>query len=318
LSLEKSAVGRIQLMRLLQILFWAVTGLAALSAQPVPRVSPEAAADHLARKVDPVYPAFARAAGVEGVVRYEVSISTKGHVYGVMKVSGPPSLDEAAVTAMGQYVYRPFEENGRAVNVATTVDVVFRLGEGVRTAAPYPVEKVSLDRWRDGQFGDFTAASDADSASTISPNLRSWLRSDAATCGKALPWSGAELAEKRKACLDALKIIELPVKRRGVRLFFASPIARDMCGASGNCEIDLVEEDATGVHPIADANGWGFYAHFRAGSAYPDIFVATHVSSRETSVTGYVNASGFWGPLYCGSIQSDYQGKETAEIQVCR
>lgn len=130
--------------------------------------------------------------------------------------------------------------------------------------------------------------------------------------------SAAERAEKRKACLDSLKIIELPVKKTGVRLYFVSPVALEMCGATGNCEIELVEENATGVHSIANENGWGVYAHFREGSPYPDIFISTHLSARETRVTGYVKAPGFWGLLYCGSIQTGDQGKRTAEIQVCR
>lgn len=306
-------------MRPSRTLFLALAGLAALPAQDVPRVSPEAAASHLLRTVEPVYPEFARAAGVEGVVRVEVAISTHGRIYSSRILSGPPSLEPAAEVAMSRYVYRPFEENGHPVNVATTVDVVFNLGEGARAATAYPVQTVSLDRSLDGQhFGDFTAAREADSVETLSPKLKLWLRSDAATCGNKISWSEAERAEKRKACLDSLKIIELPVKKTGVRLFFVSPVALDMCGASGNCEIDLVEEDATGVHPIASANGLGFYAHFRAGSPYPDIFIETHISGRETRVTGYVNASGFWGLLYCGSLPSAAEGKVTAEIQVCR
>jgi hypothetical protein len=290
-----------------------------LPAQDVPSVSPEAAASHLLQTVEPVYPEFARAAGVEGVVRTEVAISTHGRIFSSRLLSGPPSLEQAAEVAMSQYVYRPFEENGHPVNVATTVDVVFKLGEGARAATAYPAQKVSLDRSLDGQhFGDFTAARDGDSVETLSPELKLWLRSDAAACGNSFSWSEAERAQKRKACLDSLKIIELPVKKTGVRLFYVSPVALEMCGASGNCEIDLVEEDATGVHPIANASGWGFYAHFRAGSPYPDIFIATHISGRETRVIGYVNASGFWGLLYCGSILSDGEVRKTAEMQVCR
>lgn len=123
----------------------ALAGLAALPAQDAPRVSPEAAASHLVRTVEPLYPAFARAAGLEGVVRVEVGISTYGRIYSFRMVSGPPSLEQAAEDAMGQYVYRPFEENGRPVIVVTTVDVVFKLGEGARRTPAYTVQKVSLD-----------------------------------------------------------------------------------------------------------------------------------------------------------------------------
>src|SRR5512142_3325071 len=67
-----------QMMRPFPTLFLALAGLAALPSQEVPRVSAEAAASHLVRTGEPVYPAFARAAGLEGVVRFEVGISTYG------------------------------------------------------------------------------------------------------------------------------------------------------------------------------------------------------------------------------------------------
>jgi hypothetical protein len=298
-------------MRLFRTLFLALAGLAALPAQDVPRVSPEVAASHLVRRVEPVYSAFARAAGLEGVVRVEVGISTYGRIYSFRKMSGAPSLEPAAEDAMRQYVYRPFEENGRPVNVVTAVDVVFKLGEGARRTPAYPVQNVSMD--------NFISAETADSVGALSPKFLLWLRSYAKACGNASSWlSVAEQAEKGKECLDSLKILELPVKKTGVRLYFVSPETREACGVTGNCEIELVEENATGVHPIATESGWGVYAHFRAGSPYPDIFIPAHESAREQGVAGYVNASGFWGLLYCGSIQTDDEGKGTAGIQVCR
>jgi hypothetical protein len=301
-------------MRLSLALFLALTGVAAPPAQPghfnLPRVSPDAAAGHLVRKVEPVYPAFARAAGLEGVVRFEVGISTYGHIYSVMKVSGPPSLEQAAEDAMGQYVYRPFEEDGRPVNVTTTVDVVFELGEGARKTPAYPVQKISMD--------NFTSAEAPDSIDALSPKLRLWLQSHAKTYGNGLSWlSVAEQAEAGKEWLDSLTIHELPARKAAVRLYFVRPETREACGATGNCEIELVEENATGVHAIATASGWGVYPHFRAGSLYPGIFIPSHLSGREQFVAGYVNAAGFWGLLYCGSIQTDDEGKGTADIQVC-
>jgi hypothetical protein len=226
-------------------------------------------------------------------------------------LGGSPSLEQAAQDAVRQYVYRPFEENGRPVDVTTTVDVVFKLGEGARQKPAYPLQKISMD--------DFTSAEAADSVTALSPKLRLWLQSGAKTYENGLSWlSVAERAKAGKEWLDSLKIVKLPVRKAGVRLYFVKPETQEACGATGNCEIELLEEDGTGVHAIATESGWGFYARFRAGSLYPDIFIPTHESAREQGVVGYVNASGSWGLLYCGSIQTDDEGKGTAEIQVCR
>jgi hypothetical protein len=109
-------------------------------------------------------------------------------------------------------------------------------------------------------------------------------------------------------------ISELPVRKAEVRLYFVSLKTRGTCGGTGNCVVEIVEENATGIHPFLAGSGWGFYAHFRPGSLYPDIFVSSHMSAMETDVAGYVNAGGSWGLLYCGSIGAE----ATADIQVCR
>ena len=118
---------------------------------------------------------------MSGQVSKNITEILSGRIYGSRILGGPPSLEQAAEVAMSQYVYRPFEENGHPVNVATTVDVVFKLGDGARAVAAYPVQKISLDRSVDGQhFGDFISARDADSVDTLSPKLKLWLRSGAA------------------------------------------------------------------------------------------------------------------------------------------
>lgn len=87
--------------------------------------------------------------------------------------------------------------------------------------------------------------------------------------------------------------------------------------AAARWRIPSLEEDATGIHSIATASGWGFYTQNRVDTLYPDIFIASHVSSRETRVTGYVNAGGFWGLLYCGStIQTGDEPNQQRKFDV--
>jgi len=42
-------------------------------------------------------------------------------------IDGPPQLQQAALAAVRQWVYRPYLVNGEPVEVMTTVNVVFAL-----------------------------------------------------------------------------------------------------------------------------------------------------------------------------------------------
>ncbi len=80
-------------------------------------------------KVDPVYPAEARAQGVEGTVVLAATISKDGTVQDLHGISGPPTLAAAAVDAVSQWTYKPYMLNGNPVQVRTTITVNFRLSE---------------------------------------------------------------------------------------------------------------------------------------------------------------------------------------------
>jgi TonB family protein len=96
-------------------------------AQEWQQISPETASTHLLKKVDPVYPAFAKAAGLEGVVCIEVGIYPDGRIHSLGVESGPPALIKAAKEAISQYTYRPFEKDGQNVVVQTYLDIIFKL-----------------------------------------------------------------------------------------------------------------------------------------------------------------------------------------------
>jgi TonB family protein len=81
----------------------------------------------LVRKVAPVYPPEAKAAGLQGTVRLAVVIGTDGSVFEVHLMNGDPVLGDAAIAAVRQWVYKPTLLNGEPVAVETTVDVNFTL-----------------------------------------------------------------------------------------------------------------------------------------------------------------------------------------------
>jgi protein TonB len=76
----------------------------------------------------PVYPAIAKAAHTSGTVVLAATIDHQGKIANLRVVSGPPLLREAALTAVQQWRYRPYFLNNQPVDVETTINVVFSLG----------------------------------------------------------------------------------------------------------------------------------------------------------------------------------------------
>lgn len=82
----------------------------------------------LSQKAPVEYPLDAKAGGVSGTVVLQIVIGKDGHVSEVKVISGPSPLQTAAVDSVRKWVYRPYLLNGEAVEVNTTVNVVFTLG----------------------------------------------------------------------------------------------------------------------------------------------------------------------------------------------
>jgi len=76
----------------------------------------------------PIYPPDARKAGISGMVVLQAAIGADGLVKNIAVVSGPSALQQAAIDAVKTWRYRPYLLNGQAVEVKTTVNVIFTLG----------------------------------------------------------------------------------------------------------------------------------------------------------------------------------------------
>jgi periplasmic protein TonB len=83
----------------------------------------------LVNKVQPVYPPLARQTRIAGTVRLHAIISKSGSVESLEVISGHPLLVRAAMDAVQQWKYRPTLLNGEAVEVDTTIDVIFSLNQ---------------------------------------------------------------------------------------------------------------------------------------------------------------------------------------------
>ncbi len=83
----------------------------------------------LKHKVNPAYPKEAQDQRIQGTVRLHIIVGKDGKVMQAETMSGHPVLAQAALDAVRKWEYKPILLNGEPVEVDTTVDVVFSLGQ---------------------------------------------------------------------------------------------------------------------------------------------------------------------------------------------
>ena len=98
-------------------------------SSPVPGNAKGSGAHSLIRKVDPEYPAEAKARGVQGPVVLDVEVLHDGSVGTVAVVSGDPVLAQSAIDAVKQWRYQPEAGEGQGLERRTRVTVNFKLPE---------------------------------------------------------------------------------------------------------------------------------------------------------------------------------------------
>jgi protein TonB len=91
------------------------------------RISQGVTQGMLVHRVQPTYPAIAKAVRIQGNVVLQAVISKNGEIQDLQLVSGHPMLVPAAIEAVKQWRYRPYLLNGQPVEVETTITVIFQL-----------------------------------------------------------------------------------------------------------------------------------------------------------------------------------------------
>jgi len=91
----------------------------------VMRVSGRVMAGQLEKRVEPVFPADSIALDARGPVVLLATIKKTGEVGDVQVVSGPARFQSAALDAVKQWRYRPYEVDGAAVDVQATITLNF-------------------------------------------------------------------------------------------------------------------------------------------------------------------------------------------------
>jgi len=127
----------------MKILFVALAWIPFAFAQAPgkPIVASETAVPNLLSRTEPEYTAEARAKGIEGVTTLYAEVTRDGSAENVRILKSlDPGLDAKAVEAVKQWRFRPAMRNGKAVTVAATIEVEFRLPRYpiLPSVAPHP------------------------------------------------------------------------------------------------------------------------------------------------------------------------------------
>lgn len=99
----------------------------------------------LIHKATPNYPPEAWQAHIQGAVHLQVVIGTDGAVKELTVLSGHPLLVQSALDAVVKWRYRTTRLNGQPVEVVTTIDVLYTLGDGSPTTG-IPQQALSIQQ----------------------------------------------------------------------------------------------------------------------------------------------------------------------------
>lgn len=83
---------------------------------------------HVDHRVFPIYPPIAKAARIQGTVVFDVRIGVTGKIESMKVVSGPAMLQQAAMDALKQWTFHPFEKDGKPAVAVGLVSLMFSLG----------------------------------------------------------------------------------------------------------------------------------------------------------------------------------------------
>ena len=81
----------------------------------------------LLKRVEPIYPASALQARIEGTVIVEVCVDVDGKVTDATVLRGIPLLDQAALDAVRQWEYTPSTLGGTLIPIILVPTVTFKL-----------------------------------------------------------------------------------------------------------------------------------------------------------------------------------------------
>jgi len=97
-----------------------------VAEKPQEQVPAEVMAKLISHRVEPKYPAEARAEKMEGTIAIDIVVGRDGSVLSMHALNGPDVLAQAAMDALRWWKFEPYRINGEPATVETTVAVEFK------------------------------------------------------------------------------------------------------------------------------------------------------------------------------------------------
>jgi protein TonB len=101
-------------------------------AQGPVRIGGQVSAPALLKRVEPIYPAIAQAASIDGIVILDAIVDEHGRIQSVKVLRGHPLLAKAAIEAVQQWEYEPLKLNGTPTPFELTVSLWFHFDEKLK------------------------------------------------------------------------------------------------------------------------------------------------------------------------------------------
>jgi TonB family protein len=98
----------------------------ASAEKPQAQVPAEVMEKLLIHRVEPVYPAEAKQARLQGIIALDIVVGRDGSVLSMRALNGPEVLARAAMDALRWWKFEPYRVNGEPAVVETTVAVEFK------------------------------------------------------------------------------------------------------------------------------------------------------------------------------------------------
>jgi TonB family protein len=94
--------------------------------KPQAQVPAEVMEKLLVHRVEPIYPAEARKANLQGIIALDIVVGRDGSVVNMHALNGPEVLARAAMDALRWWKFEPYRVHGEPAAVETTVAVEFK------------------------------------------------------------------------------------------------------------------------------------------------------------------------------------------------
>jgi Ca-activated chloride channel family protein len=100
------------------------------------------------RKVQPAYPAIAKAARAKGAVQVQVTINESGEVINARVINGQPMFRDAALQAAEQWRFKPMELSGVPVKTTGIISFNFDSGKTSEPSATIPLTPLTEEQFK--------------------------------------------------------------------------------------------------------------------------------------------------------------------------